>query len=1459
MIHSIFGLFHAFLVATLLMKGGRTLAEDVQVKLPDGERFTWTEEPVVATSATRAEVVLNGLWLFQPAIDEQPKAPWAAIRVPGSWESQNEWGNMRLPSFVGTPPAWTGASFRTEKHSQNLYLEQTARAWYQREITIPKEWTERNVILTFERVSTDAEIFINGKKSGEIHWPGGDVDLTSVVTPGSTVTLLVRVTAVASEKELVIAMREDYADKGNSGLRQRGIIGDVILRSRPLGAHLESPAIETSVSKKEVTISTAVLDLKSPTHGKLTATVTEWPTGSVAETFTAEVEIEPSQPIVLKWPWLAPKLWDIGQPNLYTLKLKVETPGMMDEVTERFGFREFKIEGRNLYLNGTPFFGRINHAAADLIGGFKEAADAETRRMLSMGYNLLEIWPNDTYRRGFGDFRAAYARSADESGILLIMPLIRTDELFSWETVPTKELHQRWLDANGHFVSEVRNDPSIIGYLFSGNAFMTADDQNPMRIGNKQALAQSQQQDVSHALGFIEELRKLDPTRWFGSHSGAGVGDVQTCNHYLGLTPLQEREETLSQWTKTGDMPFGAVEFCSPFSADMHRARMSWNSDSEALATEFMAGILGPRAYEKETALYRESLRERFDVSKGRFVRGPGGLTAGELGYEKYPPYLDFIAPQIEKLWRSWRTYGISLGMLQWENLFNNNVAGNSKLPPFQPGRRGCYSPTLPSKTLAVSLTNPPISDSSSATYLKSIQPLMAYLGGPLDASDGWVAKDHHFIAGQTVRKSIVLINDGRTAQPYTVGWQASDKAGNRLHANTVTGTLGVGEKAFLPVEFSAPDVDDKTDLKITMTASFDGSDSSENPVTLADNAVVRVLPVLPALEKATPIAIFDPEGRTTAMLRHAGFSPTSWTGGPVPDGTVLVIGRRAMSDPEFNLKAFQSTILNGTHAVLFAQDPILLRERAGIRVHQWINRQFWPVETQKDHPLITRLDENDFRDWTGSGSLIAPRNTDNLKESAQRRGYPVYGFRVGARGSVSSAAWEKPHRSGWTPLLEGEFDMAYSPLMELRHGKGYLLSCSLDLEDRAEPLEEVLARRVIQSAASAKVEPRRDVFYTGDDRTAAWLKSSSLVFSKLEEAPPAGSLVIAGPGSALKQAQIDALLAAGTHVFLLGQTSEMLPLGIVAKVAGYGPISPDPLPAWPELRGLSSSELRLRTDIELPLIQSSSLVETAANGLLARVQSGPGVMLVFQGNPLSLDSAVNQYFRFSEWRWTRAISQILTNMGASFSADDILFALKPDPFVPLDLVGEWKLLSETTFPPAPSVAEATIDPGPKSLDPAKPDFDDSKWSKIQLPAMNQIGDINWHTSDGSIWVRRKILIPADWRNQGDASLVLGSMDDHDNTYFNGIRVGSVGKANGEAWNTPRSYRIPEWLIQAGKENTVAIRLFDQYGGGGFGANGGPLSMRLELRRKPERASVYVPGFRTDKAMGDDPARYTRW
>ena len=55
------------------------------------------------------------------------------------------------------------------------------------------------------------------------------------------------------------------------------------------------------------------------------------------------------QTVTLSWPWANPRLWDVQQPNLYTLKLEAKGGGLDDEIAQTFGFREFWIEGRKLF------------------------------------------------------------------------------------------------------------------------------------------------------------------------------------------------------------------------------------------------------------------------------------------------------------------------------------------------------------------------------------------------------------------------------------------------------------------------------------------------------------------------------------------------------------------------------------------------------------------------------------------------------------------------------------------------------------------------------------------------------------------------------------------------------------------------------------------------------------------------------------------------------------------------------------------------------------------------------------------------------------------------------------------------------------------------------------------------------------------------------------------------------
>jgi beta-galactosidase len=72
----------------------------------------------------------------------------------------------------------------------------------------------------------------------------------------------------------------------------------------------------------------------------------------------------------------------------------------------------------------------------------------------------------------------------------------------------------------------------------------------------------------------------------------------------------------------------------------------------------------------------------------------------------------------------------------------------------------------------------------------------------------------------------------------------------------------------------------------------------------------------------------------------------------------------------------------------------------------------------------------------------------------------------------------ETPHRSSLRPVLAGEFDMAYSPLLEMTFGSGRLILCTLDFENRNtldgrnDPVADKLAVRLLEYAAPRRSRP---------------------------------------------------------------------------------------------------------------------------------------------------------------------------------------------------------------------------------------------------------------------------------------------------------------------------------------------------------------------------------------------------
>lgn len=106
----------------------------------------------------------------------------------------------------------------------------------------------------------------------------------------------------------------------------------------------------------------------------------------------------------------------------------------------------------------------------------------------------------------------------------------------------------------------------------------------------------------------------------------------------------------------------------------------------------------------------------------------------------------------------------------------------------------------------------------------------------------------------------------------------------------------------------------------------------------------------------------------------------------------------------------------------------------------------------------------------------------------------------------------------------------------------------------------------------------------------------------------------------------------------------------------------------------------------------------------------------------------------------------------------------------------------------------------------AKPDFDDSSWKDMALPC--KVQEL-WPSTNGIFWFRKAVEIPAAWEGK-DLTLSLGPVDDFDETYWNGVPVGS-----GKVWNKAREYRIPGKVVKAGR-TVICIRNTDDHGDGGL-------------------------------------------
>jgi len=267
---------------------------------------------------------------------------WDKIPVPGNWQMHGygkpNYTNVAYPYSVDPPRV----------------PQDNPVGLYRRKFTLPSDWVNKQVFLTFEGVDSAFYLWVNGQRAGYsqgAHLPA-EFNLTPYLQPGETL-LAVQVFQWSDGSYL-----EDQ-----DMWRLSGIFREVYLFAAP-GVHLRDARIQTLL---DADYRDAALDLQvrlknytsaASAGARVTARLVDADGGVVFEqNVGSPAELPPGGETALAAAVnvSAPHKWSAEDPYLYTLLLSLHAGDQLLEVL-RFavGFRKVEVRGGMFLFNGAP-------------------------------------------------------------------------------------------------------------------------------------------------------------------------------------------------------------------------------------------------------------------------------------------------------------------------------------------------------------------------------------------------------------------------------------------------------------------------------------------------------------------------------------------------------------------------------------------------------------------------------------------------------------------------------------------------------------------------------------------------------------------------------------------------------------------------------------------------------------------------------------------------------------------------------------------------------------------------------------------------------------------------------------------------------------------------------------------------------------------------------------------------
>jgi beta-galactosidase len=366
--------------------------------------------------------------------------------------------------LLDLPHDWSiEGPFSKDNFSCTAYLP-GGIGWYRKTFIVPENERERKVIIYFDGVYNNSEVWINGNYLGKR--PNGYISFQYDLTP-----------FMNYGKENLIAVKVDHSMYGDSrwytgsGIyRNVKLITEEPVHIKQWGIYCKTSDVTTSGANLSTDISVVNETGKALRVSVISTLIFN---NKAVGTAISKVEFNPGEEKTINQVIniVNPELWDTDNPNLYSLVTEIRGREILDNIVTKVGFRDLKFDpDKGFFLNGKSMKlkGICMHHDAGTLGSAVPEEEI-TRRL-----DILKEMGCNAIRTSHNPFSTEFLDLCDAKGFLVIgeafdeWELPKKKWLAGWNVgTPGKEGYAmnftEWAGRDlQDFILRDRNHPSII-------------------------------------------------------------------------------------------------------------------------------------------------------------------------------------------------------------------------------------------------------------------------------------------------------------------------------------------------------------------------------------------------------------------------------------------------------------------------------------------------------------------------------------------------------------------------------------------------------------------------------------------------------------------------------------------------------------------------------------------------------------------------------------------------------------------------------------------------------------------------------------------------------------------------------------------------------------------------------------------------------------------------------------